>query len=62
MMVRMPSGRAGLARVSKVDGRILSHIDLGGDRNPDYQVDVPAGRLYYKIGTSEILGYAFQGS
>jgi outer membrane protein assembly factor BamB len=59
MMVRLSSGDVGLARVSKATGQILSHIDLGGDRNPDYQLDPPAGRLFYKIGNNEILGYSF---
>jgi outer membrane protein assembly factor BamB len=59
MMVRFESGNVGLARVSKATGQVLGHVDLGWDRQPDYQVDGPARRLYYRVGNNEILGYSF---
>ncbi len=60
MMVRTPGKQIVLARVSKQTGKIVEAIDLGRDKEPDYQVDAISNRVYYRTTASEITGYAFQ--
>jgi hypothetical protein len=51
--------RVSLAQVSKRDGRILAQIDLGRDKEPDYQVDDVQGFVFYRPSASVITAYAF---
>jgi len=59
MMTRFPGEGIGLAGVSKETGAIVSKIDLGQDREPEYEVDAVANRVYYKTGANTLAGYAF---
>ncbi len=59
MMVRDDQRNISLAQVSKVDGRILGHIDLDRDKEPDYQVDGVSNQIFYRPTESEIAAYQF---
>ena len=51
--------RVALAQVSKRDGRILSEIDLGRDKEPAYQVDDVSSTVFYRPADSVLAGYRF---
>jgi outer membrane protein assembly factor BamB len=59
MMLQHEDRRVALAQVSKRDGRILSEIDLGRDKEPAYQVDDVGSSVYYRPADSVIAGYRF---
>jgi len=59
MMVQHEDRRVALAQISKRDGRILSEIDLGRDKEPAYQVDDVGSSVYYRPADSVIAGYRF---
>jgi len=59
MMVQHEDRRVALAQISKRDGRILSEIDLGRDKEPAYQVDDVASSVYYRPADSVVAGYRF---
>jgi hypothetical protein len=46
--------------VSKVDGRVLGSIDLGRDKEPSYQIDDIANRIFYRPSISTIEAYRFE--
>ena len=58
VMVQLERG-FGIAQVDKDDGAIRSMIPIGKDKQPAYQVDDVARRVYYRPDAHEILGYAF---
>lgn len=58
MMVARDRGY-GLARVDKSDGSIRSIVPLDRDRDPRYQVDDVAERVYYSPTANEVRGYDF---
>jgi outer membrane protein assembly factor BamB len=59
MLVQHDDRRVALAQVSKRDGSILSEIDLGRDKEPDYQVDDVSSFVFLKPAGSVIAGYRF---
>jgi hypothetical protein len=59
VMTQDEERRVSLAQVSKRDGRILGQIDLGRDKEPDYQVDDVQGLVFYRPAPSVINAYAF---
>jgi len=59
MMVQHEDRRVALAQISKRDGRILSEIDLGRDKEPAYQVDDVGSSVYYRPADSVLAGYRF---
>ena len=59
MMVQDEQRNISLAQVSKIDGRILGHIDLDRDKEPDYQVDGVTNQVFYRPTGSEIAAYRF---
>jgi outer membrane protein assembly factor BamB len=59
MMVQHEDRREALAQISKRDGRILSEIDLGRDKEPAYQVDDVSSSVYYRPADSVVAGYRF---
>jgi outer membrane protein assembly factor BamB len=59
MMVQHEDRRVALAQVSKRDGRILSEIDLGRDKEPAYQVDDVSSSVFYRPADSVVAGYRF---
>jgi outer membrane protein assembly factor BamB len=59
VMTQDDERRVSLAQVSKRDGRILGQIDLGRDKEPDYQVDDVQGLVFYRPSASVINAYAF---
>ncbi len=59
MMVRSPDKGVDLAQVSKATGEIVARIHLGKDKDPNYQVDAIANRIYYSPTSRTIVGYAF---
>ena len=59
MMVQHEDRRVALAQISKRDGRILSEIDLGRDKEPAYQVDDVGSSVYYRPADSVVAGYRF---
>ena len=59
MMVQHEDRRVALAQISKRDGRILSEIDLGRDKEPAYQVDDVSSSVYYRPADSVVAGYRF---
>ena len=58
MMVQLDRGY-GIAQVGKDNGAIRGMIPIGKDETPSYEVDDVAHRVYYRIGSREISGYAF---
>jgi hypothetical protein len=60
IMTQDDERRVSLAQVSKRDGRILGQIDLGRDKEPDYQVDDVQGLVFYRPAASVINAYAFE--
>lgn len=46
-------------QVSKVNSKVLGSIDLGRDKEPDYQVDDIANQIFYRPGNSMIVSYRF---
>jgi outer membrane protein assembly factor BamB len=59
MLVQHDDRRVVLAQVSKRDGSILREIDLGRDKEPDYQVDDVSSFVFLKPAASVIAGYSF---
>jgi outer membrane protein assembly factor BamB len=59
MMTRDDDRNITLAQVSKRDGGILNAIDLGGNKEPNYQVDDVENQIFYQIGNSMIVSYRF---
>jgi outer membrane protein assembly factor BamB len=59
MLVQHDDRRVVLAQVSKRDGSILSEIDLGRDKEPEYQVDDVSSFVFLKPAASVIAGYSF---
>jgi outer membrane protein assembly factor BamB len=59
MLVQHEDRRVALAQISKRDGRILSEIDLGRDKEPAYQVDDVSSSVYYRPADSVVAGYRF---
>jgi outer membrane protein assembly factor BamB len=59
MMVQHEDRRVALAQISKRDGRILSEIDLGRDKEPAYQVDDVSSSVFYWPADSVLAGYRF---
>jgi outer membrane protein assembly factor BamB len=59
MMVQHEDRRVALAQISKRDGRILSEIDLGRDKEPAYQVDDVSSAVFYRPADSVLAGYRF---
>ena len=59
MMVKLRRGDIGLAKVSKKTGSIVGMINLERDRTPSYQVDTISNRIYYRLSSSEVVGYRF---
>ena len=59
VMTQDDDHRVWLAQVSKRDGRILGRIDLGRDKEPDYQVDDVQSLVFYRPSPSIINAYAF---
>jgi outer membrane protein assembly factor BamB len=59
MMVQHEDRRVTLAQISKRDGRILSEIDLGRDKEPAYQVDDVSSSVFYRPADSVVAGYRF---
>jgi outer membrane protein assembly factor BamB len=58
MMVQLDRGY-GIAQVDKNDGAIRGLIPIGKDKEPSYQVDDVAHRVYYRADNHELVGYAF---
>jgi outer membrane protein assembly factor BamB len=59
MMIQHEDRRVALAQISKRDGRILSEIDLGRDKEPAYQVDDVSSSVFYRPADSVVAGYRF---
>ncbi len=59
MMTRDDDRNITLAQVSKRNGQILNAIDLGGNKEPNYQVDDIENQIFYQIGNSMIVSYQF---
>jgi hypothetical protein len=59
MMIQHEDRRVALAQISKLDGRILSEIDLGRDKEPAYQVDDVSSSVFYRPADSVVSGYRF---
>lgn len=59
MMTRDADRNISLVQVSKLDGEVLGSIDLGRDKEPDYQVDDIANQIFYRPGNSMIVSYRF---
>jgi outer membrane protein assembly factor BamB len=59
MLVQHDDRRVVLAQISKRDGGILSEIDLGRDKEPDYQVDDVSSFVFLKPADSVVAGYRF---
>jgi outer membrane protein assembly factor BamB len=59
MMLQHEDRRVALAQISKRDGRILSEIDLGRDKEPAYQVDDVSSSVFYRPADSVVTGYRF---
>ena len=59
MMIQHEDRRVALAQISKRDGRILSEIDLGRDKEPAYQVDDVLSSVFYRPSDSVVAGYRF---
>lgn len=59
MMVQDDDRRVSLASISKRNGTIESHIALGRDKEPDYQVDDITGSVFYSPTDSTIRAYRF---
>jgi outer membrane protein assembly factor BamB len=59
MMLQHEDRRVALAQISKRDGRILSEIDLGRDKEPAYQVDDVLSSVFYRPSDSVVAGYRF---
>ncbi len=49
-----------LIQVNKEDGEIKDYINLGDEREPSYQVDDVASRIYYRSEDEKISGYKFE--
>jgi outer membrane protein assembly factor BamB len=62
MLTRSDDRNITLAQVSKRNGEILNAIDLGGDKEPNYQVDDIENQIFYQIGNSMIVSYRFDPS
>jgi hypothetical protein len=59
MMVSYTRSGYALAKVSKKSGEVLEVINLGHDKEPIYEVDSLAGRIYYRPTPTRIDGYRF---
>ncbi len=59
MMTRDEDRNISLVQVSKLNGEVLGSIDLGRDKEPDYQVDDIANQIFYRPGDSTIVSYRF---
>jgi outer membrane protein assembly factor BamB len=59
MMTRDEERNIALVQVSKLNGEILGSIDLGREKEPNYQVDDIANQIYYRLGDSMIVSYQF---
>lgn len=59
MMVQDEDRRVFLASVSKHDGSVVSHIEMGRDKEPDYQVDDIGGSVFYRPSESTLRAYRF---
>ena len=62
MMTRDADRNISLVQVSKLSGQILGSIDLGRDKEPDYQIDDIANQIFYRPGDSMIVSYRFGNS
>jgi hypothetical protein len=59
MMTRQDNRRIALAQVSKDTGEIAAFIDLGKDKEPNYQVDDIGNKVFYRTEPSVIVAYEF---
>jgi outer membrane protein assembly factor BamB len=59
VMTQDDERRVFLAQVSKRDGRVLGQIELGRDKEPDYQVDDVQSLVFYRPSPSVINAYVF---
>lgn len=59
MMTRQENRDIALLQVSKLSGDILGSIDLGRDKEPNYQVDDIANQIFYRPSSSTIVCYQF---
>jgi outer membrane protein assembly factor BamB len=62
MMTRDAERNISLVQVSKLNGEIMGSIDLGRDKEPDYQVDDIANQIFYRPGNSMIVSYRFDAA
>lgn len=56
ILSKMEKGNA-LVQVSKETGEETGNISLGNEREPDYAMDGVLGYIFYRTGTSSIVGY-----
>lgn len=59
ILTSVPEGgkkKAGLVKVSKHDGKVVSTVQLG-DKTPEYETDSVEGVIYFKKSDSEIAAY-----
>jgi PQQ-like domain len=59
MMVKTDRGSYGLAKVDKQTGRTLAVIDLGRDKEPNYEVDAVSNIIFYRPSPGTVVGYRF---
>ena len=59
MLMRDEDRSVALAQVSKLSGEVLGAIDLGRDKEPLYQIDDIANRIFYQASDTVIEGYRF---
>jgi hypothetical protein len=48
-----------LVKVDKITGEEIGKIDLGKDKEPNYEMDGVTGTVFYKTGSSAITAYKF---
>ncbi len=59
MLVERPDGAYGLAKVSVATGAVAGVVSFGRDRDPAFDTDPIAGRVFLRRAPSEIAAYAF---
>ena len=59
MMVRDEDRGLSLAQISKLDGKVLGAVELGRDKQPDYQVDDIGNQIFYRPTDTLIVSYKF---
>jgi len=62
MMTRDAERNISLVQVSKLNGETMGSIDLGRDKEPDYQVDDIANQIFYRPSNSLIVSYRFDAA